>query len=380
MEKYENFQLLIDGKNAFPEILRCIQNAKQTLKINMFIWRDDNIGNQLGQAVLDAAERGVQVEISADRYGVVLEKAEEAKKSFFHKEQTLSEKIKIKALELFYPYTCTDKKAKDEYTPLYEKIMAHPNVQVEKDVFKADHSKYYVIDGETLILGGVNIEDKENGADLQGREYQDYMVKIVGKEYVDAFLDKVENGFNADTVGGNDYYFGVNTKRVQPYLFEMERLYLSIIRNAKQTLNIHMAYFSPLKKFIKEIVAAWKRGVKVCIVIPQSANFQKDSNYKTVKTLLKKTNGEIEVYLTPKMAHTKLIATESVISLGSTNITKKAFKQLSELNLFVENTPCKFVDTLVNSMSENVVISQKITSHKQIKYNPLVAFVEGFLV
>ncbi len=380
MEKYADFQLLIDGKNAFPEILRCIQNAKKSVKINMFIWRDDGIGNEIGQAVLAAAERGVKVEISADRYGVVLEKAEEAKKSFFHKERTLSEKIKIKALEWFYPYTCTKNKAKDEYSPLYQKIMAHPNIKVEKDVFKADHSKYYIIDGETLILGGVNIEDKENGADLQGREYQDYMVKICGKDYVDAFLNKIENGFNADMVAGEGCYFGVNTKAITPYLFEMQQRYLEMIENAKQTLIIQMAYFSPLKNFIKAIVKAWGKGVKVCIVIPKSANFQNDSNYKTVKTLLKKTNGEIEVYLTPKMAHTKLIATESVISFGSTNITKKAFKQLSELNLFVENTPCVFVDTLLKSMDENVEISQKITSYQQIKYNPITAFIEGFLV
>ena len=47
---------------------------------------------------------------------------------------------------------------------------------IKKDTFKADHSKYYIID-DTLILGGINIEDKENGSDRQGREYQDYMIK-----------------------------------------------------------------------------------------------------------------------------------------------------------------------------------------------------------
>ena len=99
-ELYDDFTLLVDGKGAFPEILRCIARAKKSIFINMFIWRDDVIGNTVAQAVLDAAQRGVQVELSVDRYGVVLEKSEECKKSFFHKRQSLTEKIKTAALEL----------------------------------------------------------------------------------------------------------------------------------------------------------------------------------------------------------------------------------------------------------------------------------------
>ena len=68
--------LLVDGKQAFPEILRCIDGARRSLVINMFIWRDDAIGNTVAEAVLRAADRGVSVFISVDRYGVVLEKAE----------------------------------------------------------------------------------------------------------------------------------------------------------------------------------------------------------------------------------------------------------------------------------------------------------------
>ena len=175
----------------------------------MFIWRDDEIGNRVAKAVLTAAERGAKVYISVDRYGVVLEKAEESKKSFFHKEQTLIETIKTKSLELIYPMENAPKRAKDEITELYNSIMKHPNITVSRDVFKADHSKYYVIDGEILFLGGINIEDKENGADMQGRVYQDYMVKMIGKDHVASFLKKLNTGEN----DSEKYFFGVNIKK-----------------------------------------------------------------------------------------------------------------------------------------------------------------------
>ena len=78
-DPYRDLTLLVDGREAFPEILRCISAAERSIRINMFIWRDDEIGNAIAAELLSAAERGVRVDITVDRYGVVLEKAEEAK-------------------------------------------------------------------------------------------------------------------------------------------------------------------------------------------------------------------------------------------------------------------------------------------------------------
>ena len=79
-----NSTLLVDGSAAFDEILRCIDAAEKSIMINMFIWRDDTIGNRLGRAILHAADRGVRITISVDRVGMVLELCEESERSFFH--------------------------------------------------------------------------------------------------------------------------------------------------------------------------------------------------------------------------------------------------------------------------------------------------------
>ena len=73
---YNDFKLLVDGENAFNEILSCIDNAKHVIKVNMFIWRDDEIGNEIGKHLYDAANRGVKIFISIDRFGDVLENIE----------------------------------------------------------------------------------------------------------------------------------------------------------------------------------------------------------------------------------------------------------------------------------------------------------------
>ena len=371
----DNMTLLVNGARAFPEIIRCIDEARSSLEINMFIWRDDRIGNRMAQAVLAAADRGVQVYISVDRYGVVLEKCEECKRSFFHKEQTLTEKMKSRLLEIFYPENTQPGAVRDERTPLYQRIMAHPNIRVSADVFKADHSKFYIIDERILFLGGVNIEDKENGQDLSGRIYGDYMARLEGTHYVRAFREKLATGRNVL----DDVFFGLNLK--EPVRrFEMEEMYLDLINGAKETLHITMAYFSPLDHFVEAILAAHRRGVKVTILIPQRANFQNDSNRRTICRLLKESQGGIRVWLSPKMLHTKLVMNEKTISFGSTNITKKAFNQLNELNLFVPNGDSEFAKAMLESIAADIRIAQPVTSHREVEYRPLMAWLEGFMV
>ena len=143
MPTNKNYELLITGKQAFPKILECIQNAKESIYINMFIWRDDSIGNLIAQECLNAANRGVIINISKDVYGSVCEHAEESGTSFFHKKTSVSEKIKVSALKAIYKNPMT-KGAKDTESSLYKQFMSHPNIKVQAQTFKADHSKFYI--------------------------------------------------------------------------------------------------------------------------------------------------------------------------------------------------------------------------------------------
>jgi len=254
--------------------------------------------------------------------------------------------------------------------------MSHPSIRVSEAVFKADHSKYYIFDDTILIMGGINVEDKENGADMQGRVYQDYMVKMEGAAHAEALRAKLQRGENLR----EDYYFGVNSKDCRPHFFEMEDRYFELIAGAKKELTITMAYFSPLKKFTDAILEAYKRGVKVTVLVPERANYQDSINRRTVRRLLKGSAGGITVYMSPKMVHTKLVANESWISFGSTNITKKAFRQLSELNLFVKNDESAFCKALRESVAENQHLSKQITDYKTISYNYILGWAEGLLL
>ena len=366
-------KLLVDGVIAFEEILNCINAARSSILINMFIWREDAIGIRLANAVLSAAGRGVRVTISVDRVGMILERCEEQGRSFFHRNPDVIERFKIAFLKRFYPENFDIAKKQSDCPGLLERILSHPNIVVERERKKNDHSKYYVIDDSILILGGINVEDKECGADCSGRVYQDYMLKLVGREHVQAFFDKLRH--NCDTADG--YYFRMNNKTLSEPKFEMKDSFLSIINNAKCELVIVMAYFAPIPSIIDAIVAAWKRGVKIRILTPENPNFQKNSNRKTLSTLMKRCSNDIDVVFSPKMVHTKLIFSEKSIMFGSCNITNLAFRQLGELDIELENIDTPLVEHINSSVEENFAISHLVSDYRQIKYSPTIAWLEG---
>ena len=226
-----------------------------------------------------------------------------------------------------------------------------------------------------LIFGGINVEDKECGKDCAGRVYQDYMLKLQGKEHVRTFLEKLEN--NCDTADG--YIFRMNNKMITPAVFEMYDSFLSIINGAQKELVIVMAYFAPIPSIIRAIVSAWERGVRIRILIPERANFQNDSNRKTMRILMQRCSNEIEVRLSPKMVHTKLIYNENALMFGSCNITNRAFKQLGEVDIELKNEDTPLVRSFKESVEENFSLSQPVNDYHQIRHSPVVAWFENRL-
>ena len=80
------------------------------------------------------------------------------------------------------------------------------------------------------------------------------------------------------------------------------------------------------------------------------------------------------------MVHTKLLANEKWISFGSCNITKKAFRQLSELNLFVPRCGSDFDRQLMESVAQEQSLSHCVRDFREVRYNRVLAWLEGFLV
>lgn len=372
VESRLDVSLLIGGREAFPEIARRIRAAERSVYVNMFIWRDDGIGNRLAAELLHAAERGVRVTIVKDRYGIVCEQSEECRASFFHPRPKPAEWVKIFGLELLYNADLMPQKRPRGENALRDALLRHPNVTVSADENRHDHSKFWVFDDETLILGGINVENKEDGADRAGRRYRDYMVELRGAELVRRFWQR-----RGEPTASEDDVFAFNLKSPRR-CFELKDRYLRLIDGAAERLTILMAYFSPDADILRAVEAAAARGVDVCVAVPARANFTDANNKRTLQTLYGIPG--VTLYLSDYMLHAKLLMSEKELSIGSCNVSKKAFRQLDELNVFLPNDGGAFAASVRESVKATIAEAQRVTDPAMLRHSALLARLESVLV
>lgn len=139
-EYKKGVQLLVDGKQAFEKIVERIETARRSIRITSFIWRDDSVGNLVGRRLLEAADRGVKVQITKDRLGAVYEKAEENKQSLLHKTSSPGLWLKQMAADRFYDAPQKPKSARQRPSGLAEAMRRHANITIGRHAVRADHS------------------------------------------------------------------------------------------------------------------------------------------------------------------------------------------------------------------------------------------------
>jgi cardiolipin synthase len=366
-----NARLLIDGKETFAAIFNHIQEAKNTILIHSFIWRDDKVGNMLAKQLLEAADRGVQIIIEKDKLGALHEKTEENKLSFFHKKAIPSLWIKQFFLEKLYAHP--GKFGQKPEISYAGKLSAHPNITVSANQIKNDHSKYFIFDNKTLVLGSVNIEDKEVFFDAAGREYSDYMIELDGRNFVKQFLQEL----NGEHVTSNSEVEFVVNKFKPVRQFEVKSKILSLLRTAQNSVIIQNSYWGD-KDVLQRLAETANRGVHVQIFLPQTANLQTDLNLKSMRWLLEHSAYKPQIYLHKKMLHAKLILVDNnYLLLGSSNLNSVSLEKMQETNVLIDLPGSAILPKLQKNLTKHRQQSQLIRKAEQLQYNSFLAFFEN---
>lgn len=366
---------LIGGRRAFDTILERIREARREIDIRMFIWRDDSLGNTIGQELLKAADRGVSIRVRKDLLGSIHERAEENGRSFFPHRQPPHLWLLTQFMKWFY-----FRSAKRDGTPpdncTRRRFLGHPRVKADFQRRLWDHSKCYVIDREIVILGGMNIEEKLVSGDVHGNQWRDYMLQIRSADLAEAFLE------------GRPVEVSVAGRSVKLVFHPGER-YASesmvrdevtrLIREARRELLIEMAYFGD-HVITDELVAAGSRGVRIKIVSSAKANVQPSLNLTTLRKISRLTGGKAEVYLSPKMIHSKLMMVDDrYVCLGSGNFNRSSLK-CGEVGVVLGLTKDDPLFELFRSSFREVMSeSRKLKSVLDSRFRRLVSATEQML-
>lgn len=365
-----NQELLINAEKAFAEIMDQIREAQNSIYIQMYIWRDDKIGNLIAEELIKAANRGVKIEIVKDKAGSVFEKIELEKQSFFHKQKDIISLAKGKILSWLY-YRENDSSNNQLTNQKLHKLLEHKNIKIDFNQERNDHSKYFIFDDQVLILGGMNIGDK-SGSD-QAPKYRDYMVKLTGEQVVADFLKRLR-GHSLSADKQVEFYF--NSREHD--LYQIKPKVLELLEQAQHRVDLEMAYFGDCE-ITDKIIATCQRGVNVTIITSRNSNVQRDLNKCVLRKLMKHTGQELTVYLSEELVHSKFMCLDRrTFFLGSANFHKLGMEKLSELNVLIENSP-EIYQQWIEWRQEHLKECTLISRRENLNYNKLVALTERVL-
>lgn len=290
-------ELLVDGESAFGKVLSAIDAARNSIYIQTYIWKDDQIGRHMVKKLKAAADRGVVVTIRKDVLGTVFE---------------LGDMLNGKPSPVFTSAG----------------LKGYKNINVDTDVFAdTDHRKYFIVDRQVAIFGGMNIADEYH------KKWHDYMVAIRSRRWSEAFAQKMIR--SVAWPEPSPFIVTVNDRNAT----EVRTALIQIIDHAAERIIIEHAYFSD-DRVIAAVRRAAIRGVRVDVILPQQPDTHVYANQVTINRLLEaNSQNPPRIFLFPRMSHAKVVLTDGVIvSVGSANLTPRSLLTSKELTVFVHGT------------------------------------------
>ncbi len=342
------------GEQAFQQIVARVRNATTSVEIRAFLWRDDEAGNILGDAVLTAADRGARVVIHKDKIAAVYEYTGGNKQSFFHKRVDAIRGFQAWFLGAVYRAPGS---FKQKPNALATQILAHPNISVEHMRKRFDHSKVYIVDDRYLMLGSMGIGDNHR------HDWIDLMVEAEGLEHVQRLRERMSGHDEFDPSRGLDFLVhSREAHRAKSCPMISHRL--ALIDAAKQSITVEMAYFTD-RRFTAALARAVLRGVHVKLVTAELADVLGNMNRATFDALRRLTGApaNLEIVLLPRMVHSKVVVIDHrYADVGSANFTPLSHGVYDEINLYADNeTFAREIETEIEAhAAEGVLLEQKL--------------------
>lgn len=350
----DNPRVLGTGREAFPAILDRIARARRSIEIRAFLWRDDATGNALGTALLDAADRGVKVTIHKDRIAAVYEYAGGSRQSFFHKRVDPVRGFQAWFIGRMYRASGS---FKQKPNPVADAMLAHRNISVEHRRKRFDHSKLFIIDEDTLILGSMNIGDAHH------TEWVDLMIELDGAHHLARLRERMAGHDEFDPSRGIDFL--VHSREAhRPRTCPMLTHRLALIDAARESLTIEMAYMGD-RRFTQALARAVQRGVEVTLVTAWQSDVAANLNRATCDALMRTTGApkNLTIVLLPRMVHSKVVVIDHRwVDIGSANFTSLSHGVYDEINLYADSVPFAraMEDEIARHCLEGRIVEQRV--------------------
>ena len=344
--------LLIDGKAFFECLFAEIAKATEYVYLEFFIFRDDEIGNQLAQCLIERAQAGVKVRMLYDEVGCI---------------------------RLSNSYLQRLTKAGVEVNPFNTRQGWFNRFQIN---FR-NHRKLVVVDGKTAIIGGLNIGTEYLGSADELSRWRDTGIKVTGP-----VTHKVQAVFAGDyfwaareTLPEANWTITENSASDLTQISPQNRnsiccatgpadlrprasmMYCSLANSAKSRLWISTPYLVPDEASIVALHMAKARGVDVRLLIPDRADhllvYLAGFHYENEFT-----EASISVYrYHAGFMHQKCILVDDQLAMiGSTNLDNRSLHLNFEIMMGISDS--EFISQVETMLHEDFALASQRSAKK----------------
>ena len=233
------------GRSLYDDMLAAIEAATGHIYFETYIWKDDRVGQKFKEALIRAAERGVDVYIAYDVFGNLV-----VKQSFFR-----------------FP---------DSVHVLRHLPWSGIRGPIVRRSPGLNHRKLLIVDDAVGFVGGYNI------GSLYANRWRDTHARITGEAVADlanAFVDywnqispKGSPSLESPTDRAWESPIRVTRNVPSVGVYPIRYSYLEAIDRASERIWLTHAYLIPDDDLTLALLEAADRGVDVRIIVPAESN------------------------------------------------------------------------------------------------------------
>jgi cardiolipin synthase len=307
---------LVDGDEAYPEMLAAIEGAERSVMLASYIFDHDRVGLRFRDALVAAHKRGVMVRVLIDAVG----------SRYSRPRMPTGLRALGVPVAVFLP-------------TVGRFLLRYANLR--------NHRKLLVVDGYLGFTGGMNIREGHQLSLHPAEPVHCLHFRVEGPLVADMLRVFVQDWTFAsgeilppiDALCPRSAYLGTVVARGVPDgpdadLDKMSQLMLGAIAAARRRIAIVTPYFLPDARIVSSLSVAALRGLQVDVIVPQHNNVPL-MDWATVPQFLPLLESGCRIWRTPPpFDHTKLFVIDGVWSLiGSTNWDARSLRLNFEHNL-----------------------------------------------
>ena len=357
---YEDNDITIfsSGEDKFNALKKDLNNARHSINLQYYIFKDDNLGNEIADILIKKAAEGLNVRVIYDHVGSFT-----VRTKFF-------------------------KKLRDagvDTHPFFR--VTFP--QLANRINWRNHRKIVIIDEKIGYVGGMNIADRyvSNNQNIIWRDTHLRITGSVVKSLLYSFAvdwnftnkkliqDEINNPPIANNKGiGMQFVTSGPTDNWE----NIELLFNKAISSAKKSIYIQTPYFLPTNSLMQALQTAALSKIDVRIMIPKKSDSKilTLSSYSYIEKCLL---SGIKIYLYDAgMLHSKnMIVDNELVTTGSANFDFRSFEHNFESNIIIYDKGInhQMKDIFFHDMND----CKKITLHSWQQRPKIQKFIESII-